>query len=46
MVAFQIANVDLSYDFVSLYFSRKYSDQEGVPVTEYGKVDKTYKVID
>ena len=43
-VNFQISNIDSSYDYVTVYFSRSTAEGGMNPVTTYTKIDKKYSV--
>ena len=43
-VNFQITNIDSSYDYVTVYYSRSTADGQENPIIEYKKIDKKYPV--
>lgn len=43
-VNFQLTNIDSSYDYVTVYFSRSTAEQGMNAVTSYTKIDKKYPV--
>ena len=43
-VNFQLTNIDSSYDYVTVYYSRSTADGQENPIVEYKKIDKKYPV--
>jgi len=46
MVKFLLTNLDTAYDYVNVYYSRKTSDMDLVPIITYHFIDRKYKIED
>ena len=44
IVKFTLSNLDNAYDYVNVYFSRWTSDEDGVPVQEFGFIDSKFHI--
>lgn len=44
IVQFQMSNIDTSYDYITVYFTRKTGDTDGTPIIEAGKIDRKFNI--